>query len=95
MRKRIAPLTAICLSAIYLTLCSTPPRIALHRSSVLVSGWMFPRYTVRLPVAMPRPPGGREKVLAKVRGNEGRKGKGSDDATKCGGKVRESARGKR
>jgi hypothetical protein len=28
-------------------LCRTPPRMALHRSSVVVSGWTLPRYTVR------------------------------------------------
>lgn len=31
-------LTAICLSCMYRTLCNIPPRIALHRSSVDVSG---------------------------------------------------------
>ena len=30
--------TAICLSCIYLMLCNTPPRIALYKSSVVVSG---------------------------------------------------------
>jgi hypothetical protein len=55
--------TAICLSCMYRTLCNTPPLIALHRSSVVVSGWMFPKYTVLLspcipaPAAMPMPSG--------------------------------------
>jgi len=35
--------TAMCLSCMYLMLCNTPPLIALHRSSAVVSGWMFPR----------------------------------------------------
>lgn len=40
----------------YLTLCSTPPLMALHRSSVDVSGCIFPRYTVRfMPPAPPAP----------------------------------------
>ena len=30
--------TAMCLSCMYLMLCSTPPLIALHKSSVVVSG---------------------------------------------------------
>ena len=30
----------------YLKLCNTPPLIALHKSSVVVSGWIFPKYTV-------------------------------------------------
>jgi len=38
--------TALCLSCMYRMLCNTPPRIELHKSSVVVSGWMLPRYTV-------------------------------------------------
>ena len=35
--------TVMCLSCMYLMLCNTPPLMALHKSSVVVSGWMLPR----------------------------------------------------